>query len=231
VTSVTDKYGPRPRAERKAEEATLDEIRARLDGQAVDICEHLYGKPTIQRRREYRWGRRGSVQLVHRKGRWRWNNYETGEGGSMFDAIMSSHGLDFAGAVEWARTWFGGEPTKPQTRQGAVSTETVTDVDIEQELNGKQAVAIWDAGRPVVGTLADQYLRQQRGIGAAIPYEVARYVEGADIRRCRPKWHWLRWPGALVVAASDNQGCVTGVQLIVLKPDGTAARHWASTES
>jgi len=47
------------------------------------------------------------------------------------------------------------------------------------------------------------------------------------VKRCRPEWAaWWRWDG-LVVAATDAAGKVTGIQIIALKPDGTAVRRHA----
>src|SRR5216683_813450 len=55
---------------------------------------------------------------------------------------------------------------------------------------------------------------------------MARYVEAADIKRCRPQWRdWWRWP-ALIFAATDAAGIATAVQLVALEPDGRAAPHW-----
>jgi hypothetical protein len=86
---------------------SLDALKRRLEADAVNISEHLYGKPTRRRLNEYRWGRKGSVQLIRRKGAWRWNDYESGDTGSILDAIASSQGLDFRDCQEF-RAWLSG---------------------------------------------------------------------------------------------------------------------------
>lgn len=50
------------------------------------------------------------------------------------------------------------------------------------------------------------------------------FADAATVRRCTG-WEWWRWP-ALVVRATDAAGLVTGVQLIALQADGSAAKHW-----
>jgi len=87
--------------------AELDELKRRLDDCAERLFQELLGDPTTRRRNEYRWGRKGSAQLIRRKVGWRWRTYETGESGSILDAIMSVLGLDFAAAVAWAKDWLG----------------------------------------------------------------------------------------------------------------------------
>ena len=211
---------------RASNDDRLETLKRRLDADAVNICERLYGKPTRRAPNEYRWGRKGSVQLFRRKGAWRWNNYESGDTGSILDAIMSSQGLDFLGAVAWAREWLGDGSTRPRTRQRTECVKSIPDVDAEQAQKQRTAAAIWAAGRPVADTPAARYLQHRRGIGANFPPLVARFVKAEDIKRCRPQWLWWLWPGALVVAATDATGDVTGVQLVALDQDGRAARHW-----
>ena len=211
---------------RASDNDSLETLKRRLDADAVNICEQLYGKPTQRRPNEYRWGRAGSVQLICRRGAWRWNNYESGDTGSILDAIIWSLGLDFPGAVAWARDWLGDGRTRPRTRQRPKCAKAIPDIDAEQVQKQREAVAIWAAGRPVADTPAARYLQHRRGIGADFPPTVARFVKAEDIKRHCPQMHWWRWPGALVVAATDATGDVTGVQLIALDQDGQAARHW-----
>jgi putative DNA primase/helicase len=211
---------------RASDRDSLEALKRRLDADAVNICGQLYGKPTRRRLNEYRWGRKGSVQLIRRKGAWRWTNYESGDTGSILDAIASSQGLDLVGAVAWVRDWLGDGPTRPRTRQRTECVKSIPDVDAEQAQKQRDAVAIWAAARPLAGTPAMRYLQHRRGIGTDFPPMVARFVKAEDIKRCCPQWLWWLWPGALVVAASDATGDVTGVQLIALDQDGQAARHW-----
>lgn len=209
-----------------SDDDSLKALKRRLDADAVNICEQLYGKPTRRRPNEHRWGRKGSVQLIRRKGAWRWNYFESGDSGSILDAIMSSQGLDFPGAVAWARQWFGDGPTTPRTRRRTECVKSIPDVDADQAQKEREAAAIWAAARPVASTPAARYLQHRRDIGADFPPVVARFVKAEDVKRCRPQMHWWRWPGGLVVAATDTTGDVTGVQLVPLAQDGQAARHW-----
>lgn len=199
----------------------LDALKRRLDDRAEEVAAWVYGRPTRRRRGggELRWGKRGSVQLKRYRGRWWWTNFETGERGSLLDLIANALGLDFADAVQWAGKWLGDESNiSPPTPRRAAPI----DVDEDEEHKRSQAVAIWNAGCPVAGTRAEVYLRQHRAIQTEIPSDAVRYVGAADIKRCRSEWYWWGWP-ALVLAVTDTDGAVTGVQLIALEPDGRAA--------
>src|SRR5258708_3127920 len=81
------------------------ELKRRLDDGAEELAKCLYGEPTRRRKAELRWGRHGSLQLRRYRDTWRWRNFETDEHGSLLDAIAETLGLDFTGAVHWARTW------------------------------------------------------------------------------------------------------------------------------
>src|SRR5438045_1460084 len=93
----------------------LDALNGRLDERAEEVATYVYGRPSRRLKgiRELRWGKRGSVQIIWRRGCWRWSNWETGEHGSLLDLIADVLGLDFAGAVQWARKWLGDDNSAP----------------------------------------------------------------------------------------------------------------------
>ena len=78
----------------------LDALKSQLAERWQDLCLDLFGEPTHRGRREWRWGRRGSlaVKLGGRYGL-SFSSYESDEGGSLLDAIMVARGCGFREAV------------------------------------------------------------------------------------------------------------------------------------
>jgi Toprim domain len=202
--------------------AELDELQRRLDDHAESLCREFFGEPTSRRAHQLRWGRHGSFVLrLHDRRGARWYDFELRVGGDMLALIMEQVGLDFAGAVRWARGWLGDDPSARSTR--ARPREKAADFDDQQAAKRRQAVDLWAAGRPIEDTLGARYLCEHRGINRkAWPPSVVRLVAAREIKRIIPAWaRWWRWP-ALMFAATDASGTVTGVQLIALQPDGRA---------
>ena len=201
----------------------LDELQRRLDNHAESLCREFFGEPTSRRRHQLRWGKRGSFVLrLHGHRGARWCDFEAQAGGDMLALIMEQVGIDFAGAVRWARGWLGDDSAARSTRTRP--PEKVADFDDQQAAKRRQVVDLLAAGRPIEGTLGARYLCEHRGINReAWPLSVVRLVAAQEVMRIIPAWAcWWRWP-ALIFAATDAGGTVTGVQLVALQPDGQAA--------
>ena len=203
--------------------AELDELKRRLDDHAELLCREFFGEPTSRRAHQLRWGKRGSFVLRLPGGRGaQWYDFEAQAGGDMLALIIREQvGIDFAGAVRWARGWLGDDPAARSTR--ARPRKKAADFDDQQTAKRHQAVDLWAAGRPTEGTLGARYLCEHRGINREVwPPSTVRLVSAHDVRKIIPTWAWWwRWP-ALVFAATDAGGTVTGLQLVALQPDGKA---------
>jgi len=84
--------------------AELDELKRWLDDHAETLCREFFGEPTSRRAHQLRWGRRGSFVLkLHGRNGAVWYAHEAQTGGDVLALIMEQVGIDFAGAVRWAR--------------------------------------------------------------------------------------------------------------------------------
>jgi putative DNA primase/helicase len=82
------------------------------------------------------------------------------------------------------------------------------------------AMRLWDAGRPIAGTLSERHVRM-RGVTRALPGpEALRHVSEAPVAVYRDGR--LRRP-ALVAGVQDATGAYTAVELTYLAPNGRRA--------
>lgn len=145
----------------------IDEIRSQLGARAVALISELKGaapNKSLCSRKEMRWGSKGSFAIAiggERAGRW--HDFESGEGGDLFDLIKIERGVNFAEAVAWARGWLGlstsvvvdevprrrpvPQPHAPDTRSRNLAREI-----------------LFEAGDPR-RTLGEHYLKIERRLG------------------------------------------------------------------
>lgn len=211
----------------------LDTIKSALADEAEAVLLALFGDPTTRTRREWRWGRKGSV--VYRFDRGTFRNFEADAGGSLLDAAMFANGCSFPAAVTWAKQWLGlaGDSRPREKRATCAPERRAYDADAEQQQAIAEAVAMWRAGRRIEGTAGARYL-QGRAIDGW-PADCVRLIAARDVARLatsppdqgdkRKGWIWWRWP-ALMFPLSNKAGDVTAVQLIALQDDGRAVPHW-----
>src|SRR3954453_20558971 len=86
----------------------LAQIKRELAERAEDLIASVYGKPTKRGRNALRWGHKESLALYLRgRNGPRFHSYEADQGGDMLAFIEWSQGLDFTGALDWARDFLG----------------------------------------------------------------------------------------------------------------------------
>jgi putative DNA primase/helicase len=188
--------------------ASLDTLR-RLAPEVAGtfLSDRLWGPPNqrLSHRRELRWGRRGSRVLWlagRRAGRWR--DFESGEGGDLLDAVMTTTGCRFPEALRLL-----GEEGLP------LRWEQPGSDDLEPG-HRHACRRILAHCRPVHGTPAETYLAG-RGL-------VLGAGDDQDLR-FHPA---LRHPGggvwpALVALVRDPAGRLLGLHRLWLTPDGAKA--------
>jgi putative DNA primase/helicase len=206
---------------------TLDQLKADLLDQAEALLLALFGQPTQQRARWWRWGRKGSLSA--RLDRGTFYSFEADQGGGLLDAIMFANGCSFPEAVKWARAWLGTD----EKQSNDIKARPPIDADAERDLALAEARALWRAGRSINATAGARYL-QGRAIDGW-PTDAVRLIAARDVARIatgagekgrgRQRWSWWRWP-ALMFPMTDDAGTVTAVQLIALTDQGEAAPHW-----
>jgi putative DNA primase/helicase len=142
----------------------LRPLKSRLADRAEALVVGLLGEPTRKRRREWRWGRRGSLSYDFQRHLWR--SFETEEGGDALDLIrFANPGWDLRQALDWARAWVGDgvgdrvgdRPTaaaRPAPRRHP-RREAARTADL--------ALGVWREARPAAGTIVETYL-ERRGL-------------------------------------------------------------------
>lgn len=142
---------------------------------AADIIAGFRGEHNrrLSSRREWRWGKHGSLSLVMSGAKQGlWHDHETSRGGDVIEFIKSELHCSFREALDYAGRYVGELRDRPAPR--ATPRPTVDDVDDEKRI--ADAVEIWLQARPIRGTLAEMYLRS-RGITElpAAAYDVLRF--------------------------------------------------------
>ena len=185
-----------------AREPDLDTLKSALADRAEELCLDLFGTPTRKARHELRWGNKGSLKLRLRgKGSPSIYDFSAGRGGSMLDAIAIAHDHHrVADSIAWAKEWLGMPAT--ERRKAEPRRNDAPDPEAEGE---RHARAIWDASRPITGTLAEIYLRG-RGIEAETWPTSIRWNAAA---RC------------VVFASIAPDARHTAIQRVHLHADGT----------
>jgi hypothetical protein len=137
------------------------EIRDRINGSAHQIATSLLGEPnrTLSNSRELRFGRKGSIAVaIAGKRAGAWYDHENADGGDLLALIMREKQIGFPEALSFATAFVGGDTSclpspKPSAR--------VIDFDAEKIRNPRLALAIWQSGTDVGGSLVEQYLARR----------------------------------------------------------------------
>ena len=188
-------------------------------GIAGDVARALLGDPNarMSTARELRYGQHGSL-AVHvggeRAGTWR--DFEAGTGGGVLDLVARERNCDRAGAVRWLREAGIVEHTRPEPRSRPAPRHTSRTAAGERRDKRAAARRVWDATRPLAGTVAERYF-DARGVG---------HAAGAPALRFHPKLSHPAAPGrfpVLVAGAQDAHGRFVGVQRTYLHGPDKAA--------
>lgn len=130
--------------------------------------------------------------------------------GDLVDYLRGMEGLTFVEALRW----LGADA--PLTER---SPRSAADDRTEREAAVADARAIWRRSRGIAGTPAEVYLRSRGITSAPGTVRFARVALWRDPETGKPG----RWTPALVAAAQDTRGVVTGIQRVCLTPEGAKA--------
>lgn len=141
----------------------------------------LLGEPTTRNKHELRFGRRSSLSIrIAGDRRGLWYSYESAKGGDMLTLARQVHGGVMPDALEWARRFLDGPKTQRSPKSAANSCAMVRDAPLRWSV---RASLIWSAASPVLGTLAERYLRIR--IGPAWE-NIRQTIDGAGALRFLP---------------------------------------------
>lgn len=145
--------GPSDRSLARDWQAFHGEVAARVP----QLAEDLLGKPSMQTRQEWRWGRRGSLSVVIAGAKaGQWYDHERGEGGGFRDLVARELCTDRDGATEWLDSRIGTLPSvrparrKAARQQPALAVPTTSDDQkAARAARGRNAAAAtWNLATP-----------------------------------------------------------------------------------
>lgn len=102
---------------------TIASLKDELKGRIKDLAFELFGKPTSQTAREWRYGKKGSIS-VHIAGTKQglYSNFETDTYGNAFKLIQDHFGFDSKRAFQWGAEWLGQESEARSQKPGKYKT-------------------------------------------------------------------------------------------------------------
>jgi putative DNA primase/helicase len=198
-------------------DTVLAELRPALRSCIADLAERLLGQPTVRRKRELRWGARGSLSVIisgARQGTC--SDFETGWVGDPIRLIEREVHTDFIGAVKYGCDYAGiafdrhGRQEDPAARRAREADQECQRAKKEAEYEADEgrrianARALWNASVPVYGTIGSKYLEVTRAIprpATGWPDAVIRYHQGT---------------ASLILAGTNTLGEVRFVQRVRL---------------
>lgn len=181
-----------------------------------NLAESLLGAPSQVAGHEWRYRRKGSLSVAIRGDkRGRFFDHERGEGGDALELVRQVNGGTVADAMRWARDWLGldslSRPLHVPTASSTAKPETSSRDDAERI---ERALAIWSETVPLLGTVAEAYLRHRR---IAPPDDVA------DLRfhpSC-PAGEGRRLPAMVALMRDVQSNEPRAIHRTFLMPDGT----------
>lgn len=136
----------------------------------------------------------------------RFKCFGCGEGGDIFDFLMLAQGQTFQEAYE---SLAGGQPQAfraDPVHRAVIESEARKDDDRRRVAHVHN---LWLKAKPIVGTLAERYLRTTRGIKGPLP-DLLKYARSAYCS------YFSEETEALIAPLQDSNGHVTAVQQIFL---------------
>lgn len=152
-----------------------DELAAALRNRLPELARELLGHPTMRSRREWRWGRRGSLSLVMSGAKaGQWFDHEAGEGGGFVGLIGRELKTDRRSAWDWVAERSGlaqrGRPSRlaagparrPEKIEPPARNVSIGEAEGRTERARRAAEATWRLAKPASDD--HPYLRR-KGVG------------------------------------------------------------------
>lgn len=182
----------------------------------------ILGEPKLQTPKEMRYSG-GFIVTLKGKSRGLWHDFSEGIGGAPIQAIMIRNNVGFKEAINIAAglsniTHFD-EHHLSYPKESIKNADKLKMDDLDRKNKIISAKSIWGGTIDLKGTLAEKYLNKHRGIDKINSNDMRYWPEGS-------KWKNTNEQGfledrinkipALVIAAKNEKGDITGVQRIYL---------------
>ncbi len=160
-------------------QSSLDSLRLiqMLHDNTEHVLKHILGEPKEKTNNQYRYGSKKGSLVVTLQGNKRglWHDFQTGEGGNLLHLIAMQSGLnirlDFRKVLTQAMAILNISEEQVTRINGVVKTHPPKhSTDFDKPLTEEQKHSLTYARRlahesqPILGTLAERYLREHRGI-------------------------------------------------------------------
>jgi phage/plasmid primase-like uncharacterized protein len=146
---------------------SAESVLAQGRGRTQALAQSLLGEHNIHRSSNscLRYGASGKLAVhIHGPQEGLWYDFGTGEGGNILRLIQREKGLSFKEAVQYCGDFWGVcRENNTQTSRHTLQAQTRTQTQEKPE-RLQSAVELFQKSRPVYGTVAEVYLRQERGI-------------------------------------------------------------------
>ena len=198
-------------AEYNQSAVSAQDLNHELTQQMETLSHQLLGKANhdLSRGDSLRYGKKGSLSINLKNGLW--YNFETGEKGNALQLISTQMGFsDFKDTVEYAKDFLNHRDSwiMPMKHPKENSTK-----EKDSPNKGAYAKKLYEKSLSIVGTVAEKYLKEHRGLSEYKHAEL-RFIPKIST------WHGDKKAQvpALLSIAQDEQGNVNHVQVIRLDP-------------
>jgi conjugative transfer relaxase protein TraI len=224
---LADLYDYKPDPFAKGQSPQLKQVQQlsqRLDGNVITEAlmaspeytyQSIFGKPKSQNSKEIRYSG-GLIVTLKGSKQGLWYDFSEDVGGSPIDAIMKMHNLPFPEALKRAADLIGYRPI-------GLPTSAVKKPSLSKESERKNRItsakSIWDGSVSMKGTLAERYLKEHRGIHGMESLDARFWPVGVKWINCNDEGvleNKTNKVPALIIAARNEKGDLTGVQRIYL---------------
>jgi len=195
----------------------LETILPVLESKAAHFTETILGQPNraLSNATSYRYGKKGSL-VVHIQGdkAGLWYDFQSGEGGHLFQLLQKEYGYTFKEALKHAAEYAGIAPQYSEIKRQPIRNQKSpqpNQISFTEEQKKMIAYAkrLEQQSTPIQGTLAEEYLRTHRGITGDLP-ESFRF--NIAVKEPQSQQHLP----ALLVIAKDKENQTQAVQCIFL---------------
>ena len=162
------------------------DVRALAKADCEAITNHLLGQSPNRalsrpRQGKLRYYPRGGFELCTATGKWR--SYSDDAHGDMADLVIrQGEAGDQSAALKWLMRWLGiegelgpADEAKRRQREGAAA-QRMAEAKAQQRQKRRVALALWEAGKPLLGSPGEFYLRRRLG-GLEVPHAVVRSAQ------------------------------------------------------
>ena len=175
----------------------------------------ILGEPVARTNGQLRFGNNKGSLILTLKGsnEGQWFDHQTGKGGDMLALIQSQKNCGFKQSLDFAGEFLNLSPEN-RARDEIDLSDLSMDVSAEKQKTIQYARQLANQSRPIKGTLAETYLKKNRGIDTLMCSDSIRFL--ASVKEPETD----AFHPALLVVAKNMAGHVQGVQAIFLDKEG-----------